>query len=326
MKTKENYGHTYENEQQGYTARIISQHHTIYRAECGGKTLEARVCGKLNHAAKQYSDFPCVGDYVLLDRENDSQGEAMILSILPRKSLLTRAKPGSSQNAQTIAANLDCLFICMSCNRDYNIARLERYLSAANGAGVEPIVVLTKSDLTDEAEALAAQLSAAHPGLRIITCSSMEHSGTQPIREILAEGVTAAFVGSSGVGKSTLINELLGEERMNTSAIREIDSRGRHTTTHRQLMPLPCGGAIIDTPGMRTLSLDESDVGGTFEQIEELGLRCRFGDCTHTNEPGCAIRAALADGTLDERLWRSYEKLREEERRRRARPKRACKN
>lgn len=304
-----------------YEGRIISQHHTLYRVMCADTELSASVCGKFRRAAADESDYPVVGDRVLLDRPDDSGGTAQILSMLPRKTLLTRTAAGSKAYSQPIAANIDYLFICMSCNRDYNISRLERYIAIAMGAGIKPVAVLTKSDLEEDARRLSDRLTEAHPDLTVLACSSATGDGIDSLRRLLTPDVTAAFAGSSGVGKSTLINALLGEEVMHTAAIREDDARGRHTTTHRQLFTMPNGCAIIDTPGMRALSLDNSDVDDTFEDIPELIARCRFSNCTHGNEPGCAVNAALADGTLDRRRWESYRKLHLEERMRRRRGK-----
>jgi len=308
--------------QQNFKGRIISQHHSIYRVLCEGKELSASVCGRFRHDARTETDFPVVGDWVIVDRAEDTHGEGQILSVLPRRSLLTRTEAGTRQHSQAIAANLDYLFICMSCNRDFNLSRLERYISIAAGAGITPVAVLTKSDLTDQAAQLAEAVRGAHSDLKIIVCSSSEGTGLQPIRQLLQEGVTAAFVGSSGAGKSTLTNALLGDEVMRTHAIREDDARGRHTTTHRQLLMMPNGCAIIDTPGMRTLSLDESRVADVFDDIEQLVSSCRFGNCSHGKEPGCAVQAALADGSLDTRRWESYCKLSREEVHRRGRKRR----
>lgn len=299
--------------QQHFTGRIISQHHTLYRIRCGDNELSASVCGRFRHEAKNETDYPVVGDWVTVDRADDSGGEGQILSVLERRSLLTRTEPGPRQHSQAIAANLDYLFICMSCNRDFNISRLERYISIAAGAGIKPVAVLTKSDLNDHPDRLSEQIHSAHSDVPVLVCSSCDRTGIEPVRRLLTGGVTVAFVGSSGAGKSTLINLLLGEEVMRTSAIRESDSRGRHTTTHRQLHLLPDGSAIIDTPGMRTLSLDESSVSGTFDDIEQLVSQCRFGNCTHGNEPGCAVRSALESCELDERRWQNYCKLTREE-------------
>lgn len=298
-----------------FKGRIISQHHQHYLVlpEEREEPVLAMLSGKMAFAAKKTMDYPAVGDFVQLDRDNDLAGDAIILDLLPRTSLLRRTEAGTSGNSQTIAANVDILFICMSLNKDYNRRRLERYLAVAYGCGIRPVVLLTKSDLTSEKDAAMLEIMAAQPGLEILLCSNLTGEGLGQIRDFIGGNRTVAFVGSSGVGKSTIINGLLGKELLKTAEIRENDSRGRHTTTHRELFPLEDGGAVIDSPGIRELALDDSDVDEVFEDITDLELECRFNDCTHGNEPGCALKQAIRDGRLDPKRFNSYMKLKAEE-------------
>jgi ribosome biogenesis GTPase / thiamine phosphate phosphatase len=298
-----------------YRGRIISQHHQQYLVlpEEREEPMLAVLSGKMAFTAKKTLDHPAVGDYVQLDRDTDLAGDAVILDLLPRTSLLCRTEAGTSGNSQTIAANVDILFICMSLNKDYNRRRLERYLAVAYGCGIRPVVLLTKSDLTTEKDAVMLEIMAAQPGLEILFCSNLTGEGLDRIRDFIGGNRTVAFVGSSGVGKSTIINGLLGKDVLKTAEIRENDSRGRHTTTHRELFPMEGGGAVIDSPGIRELALDDSDVDEVFEDITDLELECRFNDCTHGNEPGCALKQAIRDGRLDPKRFNSYMKLKAEE-------------
>jgi ribosome biogenesis GTPase / thiamine phosphate phosphatase len=298
-----------------FRGRIISQHHQHYLVlpEEREEPVLAMLSGKMAFAAKKTMDYPAVGDYVKLDRDTDEAGDAVILDLEPRTSLLHRTEAGTGGNSQSIAANVDILFICMSLNRDYNRRRLERYLAVAYGCGIRPVVILTKSDLTPEKEAAALEIMAAQPGLELLLCSNLTGEGLDQIRALIDKKRTVAFVGSSGVGKSTIINGLLGKDVLKTAEVRENDSRGRHTTTHRQLFPLEGGGAVIDSPGIRELALDDSDVDEVFEDITDLELECRFNDCTHGNEPGCALKQAIRDGRLDPKRFNSYMKLKAEE-------------
>ena len=238
---------------------------------------------------------------------------AIIHQVLPRKSLFVRKAAGTSKTEQVVAANIDTVFLCMSLNNDFNLRRLERYLAAAWESGAEPVAVLTKADLCADLPQKQREVEAIAMGVNILTTSAMESDGYRQIMPYITQGRTVAFVGSSGVGKSTLINRLLGEDRLTTGGLRK-DDKGHHTTTHRELLFLSNGAMVIDTPGMRELGMWDaaSGVEQTFGDIEELAARCRFRNCSHSGEPGCAVRAAIRSGDLDGGRWLSYQKLKNE--------------
>lgn len=255
-------------------------------------------------------DRPVVGDWVAV---TDSTDRAVIHHLLPRKTVMTR-RAADSEAAQLIAANVDVFCIVTSANRDLNVRRIERYLTAVWDSGANPLVVLNKVDLVADVEPLLDELASVALVAPVVQVSALTGTGVEGIRSHLSQGSTVAFIGSSGVGKSSLINRLLGHEMQVVSAIREDDQRGRHTTTRRELLPLPGGGVLIDTPGMRELGLieDEGGVDTVFADIAELAGSCRFADCGHESEPGCAIREALAIGTISADRWQSYRKLQRE--------------
>ena len=291
--------------------RITLQQKGIYRIRTIAGEPNALVSGKFQFDAQSVSDYPAVGDYVMVNLADPDT--AIIHRVLPRKSLFVRKAAGTSKTEQVVAANIDTVFLCMSLNNDFNLRRMERYLAVAWESGADPVVLLTKADLCEDAAKKQAETEAIAMGVPILVTSAMDPDGYSQIMPYITKGRTIAFVGSSGVGKSTLINRLLGEERLATDGLRN-DDKGHHTTTHRELLVLPNGSMVIYTPGMRELGMWDtaSGVEQTFADIEALAERCRFRNCSHTNEPGCAIRDAIRRGELDSGRWQSYQKLKYE--------------
>lgn len=289
-------------------ARVISQEKGLYKISYEGEEKLAEVSGKFRYEAGTASDFPVVGDYVIAGWPADTSN-AVISGLFPRKSVFIRKAAGTNNQEQAVAANIDTVFLCMSLNKDFNIRRLERYLATAWDSGATPVVVLTKADLCEDVEAKICEVNSVAGGVDVITVSS-ENNDFDAVNEYCVSGKTVAFLGSSGVGKSTLINKIAGEEIFETSHIRN-DDRGRHTTTHRELIVLKNGACLIDTPGMRELGMwnNESGLSGVFSDVEELFAMCRFSDCSHTCEPGCAVLKALEEGSLSYERWNSYRKL-----------------
>ena len=295
----------------GYpSGRITEQHRDMYKAVTENGFCTARVSGKFLYNASGPIGFPAVGDWVMLEcRENGSDG--IIRHMLPRTSAFVRKAAGTAQEVQVVAANIDIVFLCMGLNSDFNLRRLERYLSVAWDSGAVPVVVLTKSDLCADLPVKLAQVQEVCPGADIAVCSGIEDHGYDAVLPFIRPEVTVAFIGSSGVGKSTLINALLGEELLRTNITRD-GGKGRHTTTHRQMIALPTGGIVIDTPGMRELSIEFGELDITFSDIEAFAAQCRFRDCTHTKEPGCAVLEAVKRGELSMERIESYKKLSQE--------------
>jgi ribosome biogenesis GTPase / thiamine phosphate phosphatase len=296
-----------------FPGRVVSQHRNLYRVATAGIDLTAEISGKIRHLASASSDLPVVGDFVMIDRNTADTGNAIIHHVLRRKSAIERKAAGTSGEVQIIAANINTIFICMALNSDFNLRRLERYLSVSWASGALPVVVLTKSDLCDDTESMLSKVGAVAAGADILITTSMAEDGYQSIKKYISVGKTVAFIGSSGVGKSTLINRLMGEDIIKTGTIRK-DDKGRHITTRRELILIPSGGAVIDTPGMRELGVESADLGKAFSDIVDLAKSCRFSDCTHTVEPYCAVRKAIESGSLSEKRLTNYLKLQKEAR------------
>jgi ribosome biogenesis GTPase / thiamine phosphate phosphatase len=288
--------------------RVIARDRNLYRVAIAEGDLQAEVSGKFHYQAFDSSDLPTVGDFVLLDNVEDSAGQAIIQQVMSRSGLFERKAAGTANKTQVLAANVDQAFICMALNSDYNLRRLERYLSLVWAGGAVPVVVLTKADLCPDLTDKLVEVKAAAPGVDVIVTSGLTNDGFKPITSYLESGKTYVFLGSSGVGKSTLINRLLGSEQIKTREIRK-DGKGKHTTTRRELILIPAGGAVIDTPGMRELGLESADLAQAFSDIEELAVNCKFNDCSHTSEPGCAVLRAMKDGVLDAERLANYRKL-----------------
>jgi ribosome biogenesis GTPase len=275
--------------------------------------LTAQVAGRMRHQAAARDDFPAVGDWVAV-QPRSNEGTATIQAILPRHSAFVRQAVGGITEAQVVAANVDTVFIVAGLDQEFNLRRLERYVTLAWESGADPVLVLNKAALCPALDDVLARTQTIALGVPIHPISAAQGQGLRELGDYLRPGVTVALLGSSGVGKSTLINSLLGEERLRVGAVRADDSQGRHTTTHRELIVLPGGGMIIDNPGMRELQLwaDAGSLDQAFGDVEALAARCRFADCRHGSEPGCAVRAALEAGTLDPARWDSYLKLQRE--------------
>lgn len=291
-------------------ARVIAQHRDRLGLITEAGETSAEVAGRLAFEARE-GELPCVGDWIVA-QPPQAGGPALVRAVLARRTAFTRRGPMGE--LQVVAANADLAFVVLSLETAPNLRRLERYLTAAWASGANPIVLLTKADLSPDPAAATAAARRSAAGAPVIPISSLTGEGLEAMRVQLEPGLTGVLVGASGAGKSTLANALLGEARLAVGEVRADDSRGRHTTTRRELILLPGGGLLLDTPGMRELALDDAGEGlaSAFDDIEALASQCRFSDCAHEGEPGCAVRAALEAGDLDTGRWRSFQKLRRE--------------
>lgn len=294
--------------------RVVEEGRGLYRliAETGEGLAE--LAGKARLAAEEGERLPAVGDWVLASWP---AGRARIERLLSARTRFSRGAAGAKAQEQVLAANIDTAFLVTSCNRDFNLRRLERYLAAAWESGARPVVVLNKADLAEEPDAFRAEAESKLVGVPVLLASAAREEGIAALKERVSAGETAAFLGSSGVGKSSLINALLGSERQTVGAVRASDDRGRHNTTSRQLLMLPGGGAVIDTPGLRELRLWREGEGEgldtAFQDVHSLAMGCRFRDCRHEAEPGCAVLEAAASGGLDSGRLEGYRKLEREQ-------------
>ncbi len=295
-------------------ARVVAEDRGSYVVQTGGGERRASVTGRFRfEAGDDPAAYPAVGDWVAVESRVDG---ASVHALLPRRTSVLRHAPGLRSVAQVVAANVDIVFVVASLNHDLNLRRLERYIAFAWESGAAPVVVLSKADLSDDLDGTIAEVETVAVGVPIITVSAVDGRGIDELRARIRPGTTVAFVGSSGVGKSTLVNTLAGDDLAEVREIRADDGRGRHTTTRRQLHLMPDGGLILDTPGMRELGLWDADAGleRSFADIDALASTCRFSDCGHAGEPGCAVAAAIADGDLDVSRFESWKKLEREAR------------
>jgi len=291
-------------------ARVAVEHRASYEVLTEHGESSASVSGRLRHESRSKLDLPAVGDWVATTPSR-GDGPGTIEAVLPRSSVFTRKAAGKERADQIVAANVDVVFVVTSLNAELSARRLERYLTLAWESGAAPVVVLSKADRAEEGGGLVREAETAAAGVPVIVTSAKTGLGVESLLEYLKPHRTGALLGSSGVGKSTLINRILGFERQATGEVREGDDKGRHTTTRRELVLLPGGGILIDTPGMRELQIAEAGHGllSAFDDIETLAESCAFGDCTHGPEPDCAVKAAVAAGTLDAERLAGFHKL-----------------
>ena len=294
-------------------ARVSIEHNHLFRVYTASAELLANVSGRLIHAASEPSALPSVGDWVAI--RNNSDGPAQIREILPRKSCFARKAAGDKTKKQIVASNIDTVFLVSGLDHEFNSKRVERYLVAARDSGAKPVIVLNKGDLDKDQTASLDELKTVAPNIPLHVTSCVDNRGIDDLAQYLLHGKTVALLGSSGVGKSSLINQLLGYNRQSTQTVRVRDSRGRHTTVHRELLVHPTSGVIIDTPGMRELRLwDASEsLDATFDDLSSLAEQCRFRDCQHETEPGCAVKTAVEQGQIPVSRLAHYRKLRSEQ-------------
>lgn len=296
-----------------FPARISRVQRERYWIYCSAGELKAEIPGKFRFKAVSVSDFPVVGDWVTAKiRPEDDL--AIIESVLPRFSKFSRKVAWHKTDEQVLAANVDIIFIVNGLDNDYNVRRIERYLALVRESNAEPVIVLNKTDMCSDVQEKIEEVRSVSSGVNLLTLSALNHEGIEEIKKYIKKGTTAAFIGSSGVGKSTIINCLLGREKQKVGAVRESDSHGRHITTSRELIMLPGAGNVIDNPGLREIQIwaEESNLDEAFDDIKALAINCKYKDCSHTNEPGCAVRYAMETGGLDDKRFQSYVKLKKE--------------
>ncbi len=300
--------------QDGYASgRVALEHKRFFRVYTQHGEVLAEISGKLRHEAANRRDLPAVGDWVVI-RSRPEAGRVTIHAVLPRRTSFVRKIAGSRTEEQIVGANIDTVLLVTSLNQDFSVRRIERYLLIAWESGAKPIIILSKSDLCDRVDERINEVQAVARGVPVHAISVVTGRGLNDVAQYFKRGQTVALLGSSGVGKSTLINQLTGDDHLKVQTVREHDDRGRHTTTHRELILLPGGGLVLDTPGMRELQLWDGDdsLQLVFDDIEALAEKCFFSDCRHQDERGCAVREALRAGTIDTGRYESYEKLQKE--------------
>ena len=292
--------------------RVVTEQRGRYVLATGQGELEAGISGRFRYDASQPEDFPAVGDWVAVAITPGSL--SVIQAVLPRRSRFARPARGETGSAQVVAANIDLVFVVVGLDHDFNLRRLERYMALTWSSGAEPVILLNKSDVCSDVGERVADVRSVAPGVPVYVMSATQGAGIEALRPLLEAGRTVALLGSSGVGKSTIVNALLGWERQAVSEVRADDQRGRHTTTARELVATPSGALLIDSPGMRSVGMWDAEDGlqSAFADVDTFAARCRFSDCSHGSEPGCAVQAAIGDGTLAAARLASQRKLERE--------------
>lgn len=300
--------------EKGYEpGRVVHEGKGMFGVITAYGELAAETSGKMKFEIENYGDYPAVGDWVVLSVRAEEK-KAIIHDILPRYSKFSRKAPTSSLEEQIIAANIDTIFLVNALSYDFSLSRMERYLTLAWDSGANPVFVLSKADLAEDVEEKRKQVEELAMGVPVQVISSVNEEGIDELTAYFVEGKTVVLLGQSGAGKSTLVNRLLGEERQKVSGVRGTDGQGRHTTTNRELILLPEGGMILDTPGMRRVNVFETEEGinQSFQDIESLAKFCKFNDCEHFHEPGCAVKQAIENGSLEQKRFKSYQKFQRE--------------